>query len=61
VYWLSNLPGAQTDARKLEWMRTAGTAYDDMTPADIKAAAARWLKPDKEWTMKIVPESMAGQ
>ncbi len=55
-YWVANLAGAQTDLRKLDALRTAVSDYEGITPADVQAAAKRWLKPETAWKLKVVPE-----
>jgi len=55
-FWMSNLQGAQTDPRVIAYQRSAIADYESITPADIRAAAQKWLRPETEWRMKVVPE-----
>ncbi len=54
-FWLQQLGGATFDPRRME--ATQGIARDlvTTTPADLQATAAKWLRPDKDWTMAVVP------
>jgi zinc protease len=58
-FWVDNLGGAQKQPRLLEFLRSIDADYAAMTPADIKATAQRWLKPQTAWKMKVVPEATA--
>lgn len=55
--WISILGGAQTDPRGLDFVRSMERDYAGMTPAAIRDTAKRWLKPETEWKMKVVPEA----
>jgi zinc protease len=55
-FWMSNLENAQTDPRVIAYQRTSIADYESITPADVMAAAQKWLKPDAAWRLKVVPE-----
>jgi zinc protease len=55
-YWLGSLAGAQTNPKVLEDLRTEESDYASITPADVQAAAKRWLKPEAAWKLKVQPE-----
>lgn len=55
-YWLQGLAGAQTDPVRLDVLRTQVSDLESITPADVHAAAKRWLKPETAWKLKVVPE-----
>jgi hypothetical protein len=44
------------DRGKLDAVRSEIADYQALRPADIQAAAKRWLKPDTVWKLKVVPE-----
>jgi zinc protease len=56
AYWVQTLAGAQTDARKLDALRTHVSDYESITPEDVQNAAKRWLKPETAWKLRVVPE-----
>jgi predicted Zn-dependent peptidase len=39
----------------MEYLRSEGADYANITPADIQAAAKKWLKPETAWKLKVVP------
>jgi len=55
-YWMEMLGNAHDGGAGLEYIRTEGTDYATITPADIQAAAKKWLKPETAWKLKVVPE-----
>jgi inorganic pyrophosphatase len=57
AFWAAALAGAQADPRRLELIRTMGTGYRGITVAEVQAAARKWLKPETEWKLKVVPET----
>lgn len=54
-YWLELLANAHDDPGGMEYIRTEGEHYASITPADIQAAARKWLKPSTAWKLKVVP------
>jgi len=46
AHWLDLLSGAQDDARRLTAIRSQTALVERVTPADIRAAAQRYLRPD---------------
>ena len=58
-YWLSILSGMQADPRQLDAYRSAIPTLERLTPADIQAAARKWLRPDRIWRMEVRPETAA--
>jgi zinc protease len=55
--WINILGGAQTDPRGLDFVRSIEADYAAMTPASVRETAKRWLKPETEWKVKVVPEA----
>jgi zinc protease len=55
-YWMEHLAKAMRDREKLDVVRSEIADYQSLTPADIQAAAKRWLKPDTVWKLKVMPE-----
>ncbi len=55
-YWIAFLAGTMKDPKKLDPLRSELADYQSLTPADIQAAAKRWLKAETAWKLKVVPE-----
>ncbi len=56
-YWLGLLGGAQTDARKLDAIRTTISGLVKVTAADVKKAAALYFTDARAWKMRVVPQA----
>ncbi len=54
-YWMELLGNAHDDPSGMEYLRSEGSDYASITPADIQAAAKKWLKPETAWKLKVVP------
>ncbi len=55
-YWLDQLSGAQADPRRLDAIRSAVASLESVGPAEVQAAAARYLRDDKAWKLVIKPK-----
>jgi zinc protease len=55
-YWMGQLAGAQSDPRKLTAIRSAMAGIQQVTAADVRAAAQKYLTPDKAWKLVVNPE-----
>ena len=60
-YWLTELSDVATDANDIEQIQTAISDLEAITPADIQAAARRYLVPDKAWRASVVSANAAAQ
>ena len=58
--WVNDLVGAEDDPRRLDVIRTQIPLLAAVTPADLQAAANRYLGEGKEWKMEITPGATAG-
>ncbi len=56
-YWLYFLSGGQTDPRRLDAIRSVQATYQRITPADLQAAARKFLTDDRAWKVEVKPES----
>ena len=54
-FWMRQLGGAAYHPDRIEAARTIARDYAAVTPADLQATAARYLQPDRDWTMAVVP------
>ncbi|HPN04599.1 MAG TPA: insulinase family protein [Hyphomonadaceae bacterium] len=55
-YWMELLGNAHENGLGLQYIRSEGSDYAGITPAEIQAAAKKWLKPETAWKLKVVPE-----
>ena len=54
-YWTELLANVHDDPSGLEYIRTEMKDYREITPEEVQAAAAKWLKPETAWRLTIVP------
>ena len=55
TFWMDQLEGATQDPAKITRLRTLLSDYTNVTPAQIQALAARYLKPEGGFVMKVLP------
>jgi zinc protease len=60
-YWLSVLSGVQADPRQLDAVRSLLPTLEALTPADVQAAARRWLRNDRLWRLEVRPLPTKGR
>lgn len=58
-YWLSQLSDVAADPRQVEQTTTHISDLEAITPADIQAAARRYLVPDGAWRAKVTAAAAA--
>jgi zinc protease len=56
-WWLSQLAGAQERPERVQSIRESLEQYQSLTPADLQAAARRYLADGKTWRMMVLPEA----
>ena len=54
-FWLQQLDGAAFDPRRAEATRTMMQDFVSITPEQLQAVAAKYLRPDRDWTLEVVP------
>ncbi len=59
MFWLQQTEGGTRDPRRLAAVDTIADDIARITPADIQALAAKYLRPDKDWTLIVVPDKPA--
>jgi zinc protease len=52
--------GGTFDPKRIEASQSLVSDMTGITPATMQAVAAKYLRPDKDWTMAVVPEKGAG-
>jgi zinc protease len=60
-FWLRQLGGGAYDPRRIDATRGLASDFTSITPAELQAVAAKYLRPDKDWTMEVVPKSVAAK
>jgi zinc protease len=55
-FWLQQTGGGTLDPRRLSAVRTLATDLTTATPAGIQALAARYLRPESDWTFAVLPK-----
>lgn len=55
-FWLNQLGGATYNPATLEATRRVYQDVATATAADLQATAARYLRPENDWTMQVVPK-----
>jgi zinc protease len=60
-FWLNLLAGATYDPRRVDAARSIVVDYNSITAADLQAVAAKYLRPEKDWAMEVVPKSVAAK
>ncbi|WP_217429831.1 insulinase family protein, partial [Sphingomonas bacterium] len=55
-FWLGQLGGATYDPRRFDATRRIAQDFVAITPAELQATAAKYLRPDKDWTMAVLPK-----
>ena len=54
-FWLQQLGGATFDPKRIEATRTLAQDFVTITPEQLQAVAAKYLRPEKDWTLEVVP------
>ncbi len=60
-FWLNLLGGATYDPRLIDAARSIIVDYNGITATELQAVAAKYLRPDKDWTMEVLPKSVAAK
>jgi zinc protease len=55
-FWLQQLGGGTYDPRRIEATKRIAEDFVSITPAQLQATAAKYLRPEADWTMKVVPK-----
>ena len=55
TFWLNQLGGGSFDNRRFKVIETLGEDFRSMTPTEMQRIAAKYLRPDTEWTLAVLP------
>ena len=60
-YWLVGLAGAQTDPRRLDYIRQTLPRLSSVSAADVQRVAQKWLRADRAFRIEVTPASTIAQ
>ncbi len=60
-FWMQQLGGATFDQRRMDATRTMAQDFVAIDPAQLQAVAAKYLRPETDWTMAVLPKSVAAK
>ncbi|MEZ0495917.1 M16 family metallopeptidase [Sphingomonas sp. IW22] len=55
TFWMMQTGGGTRDPKRLESIATLPQDLGRMAPAELQALAAKYLRPERDWTMAVVP------
>ncbi|MDB5695813.1 MAG: peptidase [Sphingomonas bacterium] len=58
-FWLQQMGGAAFDPKRVEATRNLATDFVSITPQQLQAVATKYLRPEKDWTLEVVPRKPA--
>lgn len=59
TFWLQQTEGGSSDPKRLAAIDRLPEDIGLVTPQEIQALAAKYLRPERDWTMIVVPEALA--
>ncbi len=59
-FWLGQTSGATRDDRIVKALTTLGADIGSITPEQLQQVAAKYLRPDRDWSMQVLPARIAG-
>ncbi|MEG3151121.1 insulinase family protein [Sphingomonas sp. ZT3P38] len=59
-FWMIQLEGATYDPRRIDAFRRVLSDISGLTAAELQETARKYLRPDADWTLEVVPKSVAG-
>lgn len=54
-FWMNQLDGATYDGARIEALMHLYSDISNMTAAELQDTAAKYLRPDRDWTLQVVP------
>jgi zinc protease len=61
TFWLNQLQGGTYDPRRVEALRNMFRGIGSMTAAQLQQIAAKYLRPEADWTMAVLPRGKDGK
>ena len=59
-FWLQQLGGGAFDQKRIDATRNLAQDFVSITPAQLQEVAKRYLRPDRDWTMAVMPRGKEG-
>lgn len=56
-FWMQQTEGGTFDPKRFAAINSIARDYGATTPAEIQALAAKYLAPDKDWSLVVLPEA----
>ncbi len=56
MFWMRLVEGGSYDPARIAGVETLARDYSQVSPADIQALAMKYLQPEKDWSLKVVPK-----
>jgi zinc protease len=60
AYWMGAMENWSRDRRFIEAVRSYQADYAALTPEEVRAAIARWVADEGDWSMVVLPAKAAG-
>lgn len=60
TFWLGQLSGAAYDPRRVAMLDALAKDLTSITPQTLQQVAAKYLRPDTDWTLEVVPAKKKG-
>ena len=54
-FWMQLMAGSTYDPRRIDATRSLRADFVSITPGELQATAAKYLRPERDWTMAVVP------
>ncbi len=61
TFWFTQLEGGTYDQRRVDALRTLRSDIRSTTPELLQQIAAKYLRPEADWTMAVVPRPVAAK
>jgi zinc protease len=59
MFWMQQTAGGTFDPKRIDAINTIASDIGTTTAADIQALAAKYLRPEKDWSLVVLPEKKA--
>jgi zinc protease len=59
MFWMKLVEGGSYDPARIAAVKTLAPDIGRVTPAELQGLAAKYLRPDRDWSLMVVPEKPA--
>ncbi len=60
-FWMRLMAGAAYDPARATATANLGRDFGSITPEQLQAVAAKYLRPERDWTMEVLPKEVAAK